>query len=89
MRRAAIAAVAVAFALAGCGGGGNDEAPEQKLRKDVKEKADKVRERVERAGGKADVVDKALLEIEQSDLPDDVKKELLEAKELLDRYPEE
>jgi hypothetical protein len=84
MRRAAIPLLA-AVALVGCGGS-NQDSPEEQLRQEVQEKAEKVRERVEAAGKEAQIADKALLEIEQSDLPDDVKKELLEAKELLDKY---
>jgi hypothetical protein len=88
VRRVA-ALLAVSFAIAGCGGGGEKKSsPETQLKEVVKEKTDKVRERVKKQGKEADVVDKALLEIEQSDLPDDVKKELLEAKELLDKQSE-
>jgi cellobiose-specific phosphotransferase system component IIA len=74
MKSRAAIAVAVAFALAGCGDG--DKAKDQ-----IHDATEKIQ-----SGGRdaLDQADKALEQLKDSDLPEDARKELEEAKELLD-----
>jgi PBP1b-binding outer membrane lipoprotein LpoB len=76
MRRAVLL---VAVVLVGCGGGSPP------VHEDVKAATKRLHERVKTSATK-DPVDQALLQIEQSDMPADIKQQLLEAKALLDKY---
>ena len=73
IRRAAI--VLAAAVLAGCGDGG---ASAEDVRREIREITRDVR------AGSGDEAERALRELEDSDLPSDARQELEEAKELLD-----
>ena len=76
MRRAALALSVLGLALAGCGDGDV---------KDARKKIDQATEDARKGGKKAvDQAEKALKDLEDSDLPEDVQKELREAKDLVD-----
>jgi hypothetical protein len=74
-------------ALAGCGGGGKEKTAET-VHQSVQQATERLHQRVKQETvekKKPDEADKALLLIEHSDMPEDVKQQLLEAKEMLDK----
>lgn len=88
MTRPAALALAAAIALgaggaagaAGCGDGGGDDQVRQRIQDAARDI---------RSGGRGgiDQAEKALRELEDSDLPEDARRELEDAKRLLDQAP--